>query len=133
MNALRAEDRSVGVHGAMLGHRIHECMTSAALLGWAVGLGYLVLVTHVAGENTERAGLIAAAVAIVGVAISAGASDAVLLFGGVILTALAGSALAAFRARGMVWAMGAAALVQAKGGSMLDRSMLMSRVSFTVP
>lgn len=34
--------RSVGVHSAMLGHRIHEWMTSPALLGSAVGLGFLL-------------------------------------------------------------------------------------------
>lgn len=52
--------------------------------GMVVGLAYLVLVTGVAGEDTERAGLLAAAVALVGVIISGGASDAVILFGGVL-------------------------------------------------
>ncbi len=52
--------------------------------GMAVGIGYLVVVTWVAGRTTETAGVIAAAVALAGVVLSGGASDAVLLFGGVL-------------------------------------------------
>jgi H+/Cl- antiporter ClcA len=39
---LRVRQRSVGMHGTMLRRRIHERMTSPALLGSAVGLGFLL-------------------------------------------------------------------------------------------
>ena len=39
---LLARQRSVGVQGTMLRHRIHERLTSPALLGSAVGLGFLL-------------------------------------------------------------------------------------------
>lgn len=52
--------------------------------GMAVGVSYLFLVTRVAGRDVEAAGLLAAAIALVGVILSTGASDAVLLFGGVV-------------------------------------------------
>ena len=34
--------RSIGVHGTKLGHRIHDRLTSPALLGSAAGLGFLL-------------------------------------------------------------------------------------------
>jgi hypothetical protein len=39
---LLERQRSVGVHGTMLGHRIHERLSSPALLGSAAGLGFLL-------------------------------------------------------------------------------------------
>ncbi len=39
---LLERQRSVGAQGSMLRHRIHERMTSPALLGSAVGLGFLL-------------------------------------------------------------------------------------------
>jgi hypothetical protein len=39
---LLERQRSVRVQGRMLGHRIHERLTSPALLGSAVGLGFLL-------------------------------------------------------------------------------------------
>lgn len=67
-------------------------------LGAAIAIGVCFLLVWITG-----------AVGIIG----SEREGANLLFGGVILTALAGSALAALRARGMAVAMGAAALVQA--------------------
>lgn len=54
------------------------------IAGIAIGLAYLGSVWAIAGRDPERAGVIAAVVAFVGLLLSGGASDAVLLFGGVL-------------------------------------------------
>ena len=85
-------DRRVRVGGASVvvlvvavtrvGIGVHYVVDVVA--GVAVGLAYLGFVWAIAGRDPERAGLVAAAVAVVGLVLSGGASDAVLLFGGVL-------------------------------------------------
>lgn len=54
------------------------------LAGMAVGVGYLLMITALAGRDPLRAGGIAAIAALAGIGLSGGASDAVLLAGGVV-------------------------------------------------
>jgi len=48
--------RSIGAHGTKLGHRIHDRLTSPALLGSAAGLGFL-LGHRTGGSDSGRAWL----------------------------------------------------------------------------
>lgn len=92
----------------------------ALLLIGSVGLAY-ELAVRVTSNIAYRAGIgaaLAGAFLLIWVngavgMIGSEANPYNLLFGGVILIALAGAIVARFQARGMVWAMGAAAVAQA--------------------